>query len=210
MQSFLFSPKLFCFRTTMAKWLQVLSTAVIGLCEFYFQTTAAKDNSSTSGNKDLQSDAENTNQTVTFLTVAWTFNPPYTKPVNGSLIQDDGMIRDALLRYITVECGYFQTPPISYQVIGLQANSEFGMIELLRTNKADMAAPVFETPGSRRYSEFPFFKIGDYPGTDFIITEDQTNALRVVLEAIMKSWPLLAFTLIHMAIAGVIMWALVS
>ena len=64
------------------------------------------------------------------------------------------MIRDAQLRYITVECGYYQTPPISYEVIGLQANSEFGMIELLRTNKVDLASPIFETPDSLRYSKF--------------------------------------------------------
>lgn len=99
---------------------------------------------------------------------------------------------------------------ISYQVIGLQANSELGMIELLRTNKADVAAPIFETPDSRRYSEFPFFKIGDYPGTEFITTEDQKNPIRVVLEATINAWPLLAFTLTSMASAGVIMWAPVS
>lgn len=194
----------------MAKWLQMLSTAVIGVCVFYFQTTTAKDNSSTTTNKDLQSEGENKNQTVTFLTVAWIFDPPYIIPVNGSSIQDEGMIRDALLRYITVECGYFWEPYISYKVISLQAYSEFGMIELLRTNTADVASPIFETPGSRRYSEFPFFKIGDYPGTDFFTTEDQTNPIRGVLDSIFTSWPLLALTLITMAIAGVIMWALVS
>ena len=210
MQSFSFSHKPFYFRNTMAKWLQVLSTAVIGSCAFYFQTTTAKDNSSTSANKDLQSEAENETQTLTFLTMAWIFDPPYVIPVNGSLIQDEGIMRDALLRYTTVECGYFQKPPISYQVIGWQAYSEFGMIELLRTNKVDAAVPIFETPDSRRNNEFPFFKIGDYPGTDFFATEDQTNPIRVVLKATTESWPLLAFTLTTMAIAGVIMWALVS
>ena len=208
---FSFSPKLFSFRTTMAKWpLQVLSTAVIGVYVFYFQTTAAIDNSSTAANNDSQSEAANTNQTVTILNVAWIFDPPYVIPVNGPLFHDNGMIRNSLLRYITVECGYYQTPPISYEVIGLQANSEFGMIELLRTNKADLAAPIFETPNSGRYSEFLFFKIGDYPGTDFFTTEDQTNPIIVVWNAVMRSWPLLAFTMIIMAIAGVIMWALVS
>lgn len=194
----------------MAQWLKVLSTAVISGCVFYLQTATAKDNSSTSANKDFESEAENKNQTLTFLTFAWTFDPPYIIPVNGSLIQDEGMIRDALLRYITVECGYLQEPPISYQVIGWQAYSKLGMIELLRTNKVDAAAPIFETPDSRRYSEFSFFKIGDYPGTDFFTTEDQTNPIRVVMEATIKSWPLLGFTLTSMAIAGVIMWALVS
>ena len=194
----------------MAKWLQVLSAAVIGGCVFYLQKTTAKDNSSTSANNNLQSEAENKNETLTFLTFAWIFDPPYIIPVNGTSVKDEGMIRDALLRYITVECGYFQKPPISYQVVGLQATNELGMIELLRTNKVDAAAPIFETPDNRRYSEFSFFKIGDYPGTDFFTSEDQTNPLKVVLEATINAWPLLAFTLTSMAIAGVIMWALVS
>ena len=205
-----FSFKPFYFRTTMSKWLQVLSTAVIGVCVFYFQTTVATNNSSIYANNNSLSEAENTNQTVTFLTMAWVLNPPYVIPTNGSLIEDEGMLRDALLRYVTVECGYYRTPGISYYVIGLQAHSELEMIELLRTNKADTAGPIFETSDSRRYNEFPFFKIGDYPGTDFFTTKDQTNPIRVVLDAIKKSWPLLALTLITMAIAGVIMWALVS
>ena len=195
----------------MAKWpLQVLSTAVISIHVVFFQTSTAKYISSTCANNDSQSETGNINQTVTALRVAWIFDPPYTIPVNGTLIQDSGMIRDALLRYITVECGYFQKPPISFQVIGLQANSEFDMLEMLRANKADMAVPIFETPDSRRYNEFLFFKLGDYPGTDFITTEDQENPIRVVFKGIMKSWPLLAVALIDMAIAGVIMWALVS
>lgn len=195
----------------MSKWpLQVLSTAVISIHVVFFLTSTAKNISSTCANNDSQSETGNINQTVTVLTVAWIFDPPYIIPENGILIQDSGMIRDALLRYITVECGYFQTPPISFQVIGMQAKSEFGMIELLRANKADMAAPIFETPGSRQYNEFLFFKLGDYPGTDFITSEDQANPIRVVFKGIMKYWPLLAVALIDMAIAGVIMWALVS
>lgn len=195
----------------MSKWpLQVLSTAVISIHVVFFLTSTAKNISSTCANNDSQSETGNINQTVTVLTVAWIFDPPYIIPENGILIQDSGMIRDALLRYITVECGYFQTPPISFQVIGMQSKSEFGMIELLRANKADMAAPIFETPGSRQYNEFLFFKLGDYPGTDFITSEDQANPIRVVFKGIMKSWPLLAVALIDMAIAGVIMWALVS
>jgi len=190
----------------MAKWMQVLSTAVIGVSVFYLQRTTAF----ASFNKDLQSETENINQTVTFLTVAWIFDPPYIIPVNGSPTRDEGLIRDALIRYVTVECGHIrQCDPISYEVIGLQAHSELGMIELLRTNKADMAAPIFKNPDSPRYSEFPFFKIVDYPGTDFFTIEDQTNPIRVVVDAVFKSWPLLALTVIIMAIAGVIMWALV-
>ena len=80
---------------------------------------------------------------------------------------------------------------------------------MLSQNKVHLATPVFE-PTNRRYSEFPFLKLVDYPGTDSISTEDETMGLNVVLQAVLKSWPLLAVTLILTAIAGVIVRALVS
>ena len=83
------------------------------------------------------------------------------------------------------------------------------MIEMLRQNKVHLAVPIFE-PINRRYIEFPFLKLVDYPGTDFISTEEETKGLSVVLDAVLKSWPLLAVTLILTAIAGVTVWALVS
>ena len=129
-------------------------------------------------------------------------------PQNVSLDNEaDGLIRDVLLRYITIECGYYKG--VVYNVKSLRADNEFGMIDLLRQNKVHVAGPIFE-PMNRRYSEFPFFKLADYPGTDFITSDDETNGLYVVLDAILKSWPLFAVTLILTAIAGVFVWALVG
>ncbi|XP_078381083.1 uncharacterized protein LOC144663874 isoform X3 [Oculina patagonica] len=190
----------------MKKCLKVLSAAIIRFCIIYLQATAVESN-----NEDQQS--EDTNQTTTPLTAAWVAMPPYTHIINNrndsyKINGDHGVIHDALLRYIFVECGLYNTPPSTYKVENLEAESEFEMIELLRKNKADVAAPIFEKPDNRRHNEFPFFKLGDYPGTDFLTTEDETNPLRVVLDAIVEAWPLLAFLLISTAIAGIIMWAL--
>lgn len=182
----------------------MLSATIVRICVIYLQCIAAK-----SSNEDQQREDKNTNQTV--LTVAWVLKPPYTKPANASLISPNhGIVQDAILRYMVLECGLFNTPSVSYQGKGLEADSEFEMIELLRKNIADAAVPIFDNLDNRRYSEFPFFKIGDYPGTDFITTEDESNAFSVVIDAVRKSWPLLAVTLIFTAIAGIIMWALVS
>ena len=138
------------------------------------------------------------------LTIAWIEKPPYTtSPTNESL--DDkahGMIRNVLLPYISIQCGDF------YELKTFRANSEFHMIELLRQNKVQLAGPVFEST-NRRYGEFPFLKITDYPGSEFITSEDETNKLSLLLDAVLKSWSLFAVTLILTAIAGVIMWALV-
>ena len=141
---------------------------------------------------------------------AWIEKPPYaTPPSNGSSDNEaHGMIREALIRHVMAECGW--KVEIGYQVSTLKVDSEFGMIELLRQNKVHVALPIFEHPSSRRYSEFPFLKLDDYPGSEYITTEDDTSTLSIVLDAVLKAWPLLAVTMVITAIAGIIMWALVS
>ena len=82
------------------------------------------------------------------------------------------------------------------------------MIELLRQNEVHVAAPIFEST-NRLYNEFSFFNLIDYPGSEYITGEHETDKVKRVLHEVLKSWPLFAVTLILTAIAGVIMWALV-
>ena len=188
----------------MGNWFKVLSAVVICLGAIHFWVSSAIENSSTADNDDIDKEYKD-DSVVKELIIAWIEKPPYTTlPENGSLDQEaHGMLRDVLLRHIS-ECG-----GVKYDVKTLPVDSEFGMIERLRQKKVHVAAPIFELT-NRRYSEFLFFKIVDYPGTDFISTEDETNRLNVVLDAVLKSWPLFAVTMILTAIAGVIVWALVS
>ena len=185
-------------------WIKILSVIIIGA--IHLQTISATGNESKPDNKD--DDEKDKEPWPVDLTIAWIEKPPYlTPPPNGSLDDDaHGMIRDVLVRFITIECGIFAG--ISYQVKTFRADSEFHMIELLRQNKVHVAAPIFE-PTNRRYNEFSFFKITVYPGSEFITIKDETNKLSLVLDAVLKSWSLFAVTLILTAIAGVIMWALV-
>ena len=186
---------------------RVFSAFVIGIGTSQFLVVLANDNSSKPGSED---EVENDDYYSPIpLSMAWIEKPPYTtSPTNGSI--DDGfhgLIRDALLRYISFDCGL--AIMIAYIPQAVQAYSEFGMIELLRQNRVHFAAPIFE-PINRQYGEFVFFKLADYPGTDFITTDEETNKLKVVLHAVLKSWPLFAVTLIITAIAGIIVWALVG
>ena len=83
---------------------------------------------------------------------------------------------------------------------------------MLKQNKVHIAILIFEQQESRKYSEFIFFKLLDYPGTEYIaLADDENDALDVVFDSVSKSWPLLAvtMTMIFTAIAGIIMWALV-
>ena len=112
--------------------------------------------------------AEN-NISVKPLIFGWIWKPPYViPPANGSsdkMVQ--GMIRDGLQRYITIECGWYHIHPTHYEMDSMQLSSEFEMMELLRQNKVHVAVPIFEHPTSQQNSKFPFFKLDDYPGTEF-------------------------------------------
>ena len=176
----------------MGYWFKVLLAALIALSASQFRAILA--NGSTSTPVPYFMD----------LFIAWMEKPPYTtSPTNESIANElNGMIRDAMYKSIW-DCGYrFQ---VGYQ----QADNEFALIKLMRQNKVHVAVPIFE-PINRKYSEFVFFKLADYPGTDFITTEENTNKLDTVLYAVLKSWPIFALTLILTAIAGVILWALVG
>ena len=191
---------LFFFRTMMGQWFTVASAVVIALGTVQFRAILANGNSSTS-----RDGKERKN-----LFVAWIEKPPYTASASNESLDNEvhGLIRDVIFRYVFYDCSY-NSRDIRYNVTTNRVDSEFRMIELLSQNRVHLAAPVFE-PIDRRYREFPFVKLVDYPGTDFITTEDETKGLKVVLDAVLKSWPLFVVTVILTAIAGVIMWALVS
>ena len=187
----------------MSSWLKVLPAIFIGLGAVKLLTISATGNESAPGNEN-GNDEEGENWPIEDLTIAWIEKPPYTtSPANGSLDSEvHGVIRDVMLPYITLDCGIF------YKLKTFRADSEFHMIELLRQNKVHVVGPVFEST-NRRYKEFSFIKITEYPGSEFITSEDEGNKLTLVLGAVLKSWSLFAVTLILTAIAGVIMWALV-
>lgn len=183
--------------------LKVSTTVIVmlSIAAVYYQPASAKD--------DFDDDDEGKEAKQLPLIFAWTLKPPYvTSPSNGSIDNEaHGMIRDAVLWHVTWECSFAQGK--EFKIITSRIDNEFEMIDLLRQNKVHIALPIFEHPTSRRYNEFPFLKIDDYPGTEYIIARDDVSAMTVVLEAVVKAWPLLAVTMVLTAIAGVIIWALV-
>lgn len=146
------------------------------------------------------------------LKIAWMLKPPYRlSPANGSLFR--GMIGNVIFSKIDNCMARIESSAKRYTEIKLLAqktSSEFEMIELLRQNNAQIAVPVFDSEINRRYSNFNFYKLHSYPGSEFIILQDETDTLDIVLDEVLKSWPLLVITLVLTAIAGVIMWVLVG
>ena len=181
----------------MDNWLKILTFVVIGLNAFHSRASPAEANSWTNQDNNL--------------TIAWIDKPPYaTPPTNESLDhQARGLFRDVLLQILALGCSDYTG--VKYNIRTLRAESEFGMIELLKQNKVHIAVPIFNQNNNEQYSQFLYLKVLAYPGTEYITTsDDETNGLIVVLDAVLKSWPLLAVTLILTAIAGIFMWALVS
>lgn len=189
-------------------WIKVLSVIVIALGAIQLRTISATGNESTPGNEDGDEEDEEYPTIKKDLILAFIEKAPYTPlTANGSLEGDSlGLIRDVLFRYITIDCGIAMG--VTYNIEALTVDSEFHLIELLRQNKVHAAGPIFKSK-NQRYDEFLFFKLTDYPGSEFITNEDEANKLSLVLNAVLKSWSLFALTLILTAIAGIIMWALV-
>ena len=189
-------------------WIIMLPAIVIVVGTIQLRTASATANESTSGNENGEGQPEK--YTTIDLVMAWIEKPPYLISLTNESIGDEahGMLREVLMRYTTeMECGF--SVPVRHRVFPVRVDSEFHMIELLRQNKVHVAGPIFE-PTNRRYREFAFFKITDYPGSEYITGEDEANKLNLVLGEVLNSWPLFVVTLILTAIAGVIMWALVS
>lgn len=181
----------------MSKKLEVFWIAV--LVAIQFRCIAAKRNSSTNGNETDESKDEDIFYP---LTVAWIEKPPYSmSPTNESYQRYPQGIIFGIFRHFLSRCGRIKATLV-------KANSEFEMVQLLKQNKVHIAAPIFEPANNRRYGEFHFFKLHDYAGSEYITTEHKESL--VMFDAIMTTWPLVAFTLTLTAIAGVIIWALVG
>ena len=192
----------FNLRTKM-EWFKVLPTLVLGLVASIASIYCQSNISQVDSWEQEQMDAST--KPVIF---AWIEKPPYaTSPGNGSQNREvRGMIFDALMTRSEEYSCWDDYAQRRY----LKVNHEFEMIDLLRQNKAHVAFPIFEQTPNRQYREFPFFKLDDYPGTEYITKMDDDRVLNVVLNSVLKSWPLFAVTMVLTAIAGVIMWCLVS
>lgn len=190
----------------MAYLFNIFAFVVIGIAGSHFRGTSAEANSSTRHWRKKPIHQLN-------LTVAWIERPPYLNSPSNESIEDEvaGLFRDVVLKYLISECDTDENYRYIYNVRTKKAQSEFEMIELLRQDEAHIAAPIFKQQHDEHYSEFLFFKVLNYPGTEYITAaEEETRAIIVVFNSLLKSWPLLAFTLILTAIAGIIIWVLDS
>ena len=186
----------------------VLSAIVFALGAIQLRTTSATGNESTHCNEGGD-DKNEEYPMIKNLSIAWIEKPPYTpSAANGSLDDESHVLfKEVLYRYIAIDCGISKNIYFNGEL--LKADNESHMTELLKQNKVQVAAPIFK-PKNQQDDDFTFFKIINYPGSDFMKSEEEANKFSHVLDAVLKSWPLFAVTLILTAIAGIIIWALVN
>ena len=187
----------------MEKIWEVLSTIIISMGIFRLDLIAA----------------ENDSSGMIPLEIAWINKPPYTIPPTPDSYKVSGIIMDLMTDEMDddatdeMDDDAYECYEVAYSLVKnntRETTSEFRMIKLLRKNEVQIAFPIFEPPSNRQYSDFHFLKIGRYPGSEYITTQDEINAFSTIVDEVLKSWSLFALTLVLAAIAGIIMWALVG
>ena len=139
--------------------------------------------------------------------IAWFPKPPYvTGSPNISLENEArGIIGDVLLPEV-LKCYHYKI-----QIDTIRVKHESDIFQKLKSGQAGAGGPVIAKGiDPTTYSGLAFIPMVDYPGADFITMAEPKQFAEVATEAVFNSWPLIAFTLILTAIAGVVTWALVS
>ena len=116
-----------------------------------------------------------------------------------------GIIGDVLLPEV-LKCYDYKI-----QIDTIRVKHESEIFQKLKSGQAQAGAPVIAKGiDPATYSGLAFVPMVDYPGADFITIAEPKQFAGAAKEAVFNSWPLIAFTLILTAIAGVVTWALVS
>ena len=141
------------------------------------------------------------------LPVTWLEMPPYSIRPSGDSANLQGLFKGTLLNYVKALCCDFAS-----ELKQTRVSHEDEITRKLQDQEALIGLPVISTKGreSIKYRELNFTSLVEYPGADFITRADVKNPGTVVTLTVLKSWPLLVVTTIMMAIAGIVVWALVS
>ena len=142
------------------------------------------------------------------LQISWLEKPPYTTSPTEVTSHNElqGLFKDILSTFISGICC-----DMSSEMNQTRVHYESNILDNCENDKAQIGLPV--TAIGREaisYKGFHFTGIVDYPGADFITLAESKHPGTVVTLTVLRSWPLLAVTTVLMAIAGIVMWALVS
>ena len=131
------------------------------------------------------------------LSVCWKYNPPY---INKNY---SGIFPEFLTHMIKVCCGANATS-LEYQI---EVQDENGLQGCVKNESTDFVLPL-----SRQQPHQVVLKFIESPGMTLVLNRKaiESTAQRTVWKTLTEAWPLLVLTVLLAAIAGILMWALVS
>ena len=136
-----------------------------------------------------------------FVKMVWVEKPPYTTKRPGTVNRFNGILYDVLKTKLH-HCADFESVRVKH---------ESDIVKNVSTGEAVLGGPiVVKGIAPAFYNTLPFISTNNYPGADFITRAEPKEFGKVVTVAVLSTWPLLALTLLMTAIAGIIVWALVS
>ena len=179
--------------TMMEKFLFVLGFATFGQSQISV------------GLNDLNN-SDNTCDSGT-IKATWLLEPPFT--LNHSLHVMDQSPRGIIPNIVQGIFDFCYGFPVDIEMKEARRNQE-EMLQDMEANKSDIAFPGIVPSTATQYGRYRFLRLMTHPGSVFLANKRNEDATKVVLEAVMKSWPLLVVTLLLTTIAGVIVWVAVS
>lgn len=147
------------------------------------------------------------------LNISWLEKPPYVTALSATHMIDEvqlsGAFRYPLLDVLTKCCANLRRKKPLF--VFRKANSSEELLRLLRKNETHIALPfVFNSTTGTYQEEYRFIPLFDHPGTEYYTTPVNNEPTQVLMEILLSSWPLFAFTFSLTAIAGIVIWATVS
>lgn len=146
--------------------------------------------------------------------IAWRNSPPFIYKRSGSLRESSknltGIMYDILRRAFYICCPQQKQPRVAFQE---KERPEQDLNKLLLDqNSKIIIAPVTSIDGRTYGGEYSFIRILNSPGIVLIMSKEEfrMKARDSVWLSLARSWPIVAMSFILAAIAGIIIWALVS
>ena len=132
--------------------------------------------------------------------------PPYVITLSDNHIFNDKIQMNGAFRYpltdVFTKC-CAKKPYFEFR----KANSSEDLLRLLDKNATHIALPFISNSTSGLYRDhYRFVALFDHPGTEYYTEPALNQPPQVLMDIVLSSWPLFAFTFSLAAIAGILIW----
>ena len=132
----------------------------------------------------------------------------YYNKLNSSRTGKPGaLLRKTIWHFVELGCDRYEV-----HVEDVEVDNMATVKSVVEEGKAQIGLPFFKDNFANNvgYEGLMVMPVLKHPGLDFITAQQDPNGLGITLKAVFHCWPLLLVTMLLTAIAGIIVWALVS